>query len=217
MAKQRQIKIEQRGGLAAMQALEQRSDEDLERETRNRAAAMAILGSRAAERYDAPAARRYFQQALAAARPQERPQIRRMAEAALALAERRSDDLAAAAARLGQEAPSKRQLWLLRLAGLLIPPPGAGGWKRTRGVLLIILLLVLLGAVATGLVWLVSLPVPGSLDTASLIVLGIMVLVAALVGLVLFGRKRQRKAQAKRAEAAQQLRQPTNRASRRRG
>ncbi|MDX8150104.1 hypothetical protein SK069_00735 [Patulibacter brassicae] len=217
MAKQRQMKIEQRGGLAAMQALEQRSDEELERETRNRAAAMAILGSRAAERYDAPAARRFFQQALAAARPQERPQIRRMAEAALALAERRSNDLAAAAQRLGQEAPSRRQLFLLRLAGLLVPPPGSGGWRRARGVLLIILLLVLLGAVATGLVWLVSLPIPGSLDTASLIVLGIMVLVAALVGLVVFGRRRQRRAQAKRAEAAQQMRQPTNRASRRRG
>ncbi len=217
MAKQRQMKIEQRGGLAAMQALEQRSDDELERETRNRAAAMAILGSRAAERYDAVAARRYFQQALAAARPQERPQIRRMAEAALALAERRSNDLAAAAQRLGQEAPSRRQLFLLRLAGLLVPPPGSGGWRRARGVLLIILLLVLLGAVATGLVWLIALPIPGSLDTASLIVLGVMVLVAALVGLVVFGRRRQRRAQAKRAEAAQQMRQPTNRASRRRG
>ncbi|WP_320670929.1 hypothetical protein [Patulibacter defluvii] len=218
MAKQqqRQIRIEQRGALAAMQQLEQRSDDDLLRETRNRAAAMAILGSRAAERYDAVAARRYFQQALAAARPQERPQIRRMAEAALALAERRSGDLAAAAQRLGQEAPTGRQLFLLRLSGLLIPPPGTGGWRRARGVLLIILLLVLLGAIGTGLVALIALPF-GGLDTASTIVLGVLVLVAVLVGLVLWGRRRQRAAQEKRAAQAQQSREPTNRAARRRG
>ena len=55
--KQRQIRIEQSGGLAAMQALETRSDEELERETKHRAAAQAILGARAAERYDAAAAR----------------------------------------------------------------------------------------------------------------------------------------------------------------
>src|SRR6185436_7963808 len=83
--KQRQIRIEQRGGLAAMQQLESRSDEELERETKHRAAAQAILGARAADRYDAKTARAHFQKAIAAARPQERMQLRRMADVPLAL------------------------------------------------------------------------------------------------------------------------------------
>jgi hypothetical protein len=218
MAKQqqRQIRIEQRGALQAMQELERRSDEDLLRETRNRSAARAILGSRAAERYDGATARKYFQESLAAARPQERPQIRRMAEASLALADRRSGDLRAAAERLGQEAPSSRQLFLLRLSGLLVPSPGASPWLRVRGILLIILIVVVLLAVASGLVALISLPF-GGLALDATLVLGLLVLVVALVGLVLFGRRRQRRAQAARAEQAEQQRQPTNRAARRRG
>src|SRR6266567_4208180 len=102
MAKPRQIRIEQRSALAAMQSLEQKSDEQLEAETKYRAAAQAILGARAAERYDAKAARAHFQRALAAARPQERMQLRRMADASLALAERRPDDLKQAVERLGK-------------------------------------------------------------------------------------------------------------------
>ena len=87
---QRTMRIEQRSQLAAMQQLEGRSDEELEAETRYKAAAQAILGARAAERYDAKAARAHFQRAMAAARPQERMQLRRMADASLALAERRA-------------------------------------------------------------------------------------------------------------------------------
>src|SRR3979411_1772842 len=105
--KQRQIRIEQRGGLAAMQELESRSDDELERETRNRAAARAIPGARAADRYDAESARQYFKQAIAAARPQERMQLRRMADASLALAERRAGDLKDAVATLSEEAPGR--------------------------------------------------------------------------------------------------------------
>src|SRR3712207_8289421 len=41
-------------------------------ETRFRSAAQAILGARAAERYDAVRAREHFRAAIAAARPQER-------------------------------------------------------------------------------------------------------------------------------------------------
>src|SRR3979411_2657369 len=119
--KQRQIRIEQRGGLAAMQDLESRSDEELERETRNRAAARAILGAPAPAPYDAQAARGYFKQAIAAARPQERMQLRRMADASLALAERRAGDLKDAVERLGQEAPSGRQMFAPRAVGLLVP------------------------------------------------------------------------------------------------
>src|SRR6204780_2947569 len=98
---QRTVRMEQRSQLAAMQQLETRSDEELEAETRFKAAAQAILGARAAERYDAKAARAHFQRALAAARPQERLQIRRMADASLALAERRADDL-----KKGTEGPA---------------------------------------------------------------------------------------------------------------
>ena len=64
--KQRQIKIEQKGALAAMQRLEGRSDEELEAETRFRAAAQAILGARAAERMDAKRSREHFKAAIAA-------------------------------------------------------------------------------------------------------------------------------------------------------
>src|SRR3954471_19485416 len=113
--KPRQIKIEQRSALAAMQALETKTDEELANETRFKSAAQAILGARAAERYDAKAARAHFQQAIAAARPQERMQLRRMADASLALAERRAGDLKVAVERLGQDAPSNRQLLALRL------------------------------------------------------------------------------------------------------
>ena len=49
-----------------MQQLESKSDEELEAETRYKSAAQAILGYRAAERYDAKAARAHFQKALAA-------------------------------------------------------------------------------------------------------------------------------------------------------
>ena len=120
--KQRQIRIEQRGSIEAIQALEHRSDEELENETRHKAAALAILGARAAERFDADKARRYFQRAIAAARPQERMQLRRMADASLALAERRPGDLKEAVERLGQAPPSGRQMLALRAIGLLVPP-----------------------------------------------------------------------------------------------
>jgi hypothetical protein len=218
MAKQqqRQIRIEQRGALGAMQQLEQRSDADLLRETKNRSAARAILGSRAAERYDGAQARKYFQEAIASARPQERPQIRRMAEAALALADRRSGDLRAAAQRLGQEGPTGRQLFLLRLSGLLVPPASAGRWPRWRGILLILAILIGIIAIGTGLAALISLPF-GGLGLASDISLGVILLVVVIGGLIVFARRRQREAEAKRSEQAAAQREPVNRAMRRRG
>jgi hypothetical protein len=45
---QRAMRVEQRSQMAAMQQMESRSDEDLEAETRYKAAAQAILGARAA-------------------------------------------------------------------------------------------------------------------------------------------------------------------------
>src|SRR5215218_2244953 len=158
MAKQRQVKMEQKGALAAMQKLESRSDEELEAETRHRAAAQAILGARAAERMDAKRSREHFRAAIAAARPQERLQLRRMAEASLALAERRPADLKAAAEKLGQTPPSNRQLLALRFMGLVAPPPGAPLWLRARGILLIIFLVIALLALSWAIVQVISLP-----------------------------------------------------------
>src|ERR671931_2033307 len=159
--KPRQIRIEQRSALAAMQQLETRSDEELLAEQKYRAAAQAILGARAAERYDADASRDYFRRAIAASRPQERMQLRRMADASLALAERRPDDLKQAVERLGQAPPSNRQLLLLRAMGYLAPPASAPWYLKVRGFALILLLVVALLALGLGIVKLVALPFGG--------------------------------------------------------
>jgi len=193
--KARQIRMDQRTAMADMQALEQRSDEELEREQKYRSAALSILGARAAERYDADASRDYFRRAIAAARPQERMQIRRMADASIALAERRPDDLKAAVEKLGQEAPSSRQLWLLRIAGLLAPSPGASIWVRLRGIALIILLVVVLLAIGFGLVELIALPFGGT-STGIALILGALLILLILGVLALVGRRRQGKARA---------------------
>jgi uncharacterized integral membrane protein len=198
--KPRQIRIEQRGALAAMQALQDRSDEELQREQKFKAAALSILGARAAERYDADATRDYFRRAIAAARPQERMQLRRMADASIALAERRPDDLKQAVERLGQEPPSGRQLLLLRVMGFLAPPASAPWYLKARGFLLLALLVIALIAIGFGLVKLVALPFGGASTGLSLI-LGVVVIAAILGVLALVGRRRQARARAKaRAE-----------------
>jgi hypothetical protein len=191
--KQRQIKIEQRGAVEAIQALEQRTDEELEGETKFKSAAMSILGARAAERFDAAQARTYFQRAIAAARPQERMQIRRMADASLALAERRPGDLREAVQRLGQEPPTGRQMFALRAMGLLVPSASAGTLARVRGVLLIVALVAVLLALGLGVVELVSLPF-GGLGLAPGILLGLFLVVAALAVVALIGRRRRDRA-----------------------
>src|SRR6202163_4844289 len=191
--KQRQVRIEQRGGLEAIEALQQRSDEELEGETKYKSAALAILGARAAERFDAEKARRYFQRAIAAARPQERMQLRRMADASLALAERRAGDLKDAVERLGQAPPSGRQMLALRAMGLLVPPAAAGIPARMRGALLILVLIIVLLAVGLGLVELVSLPF-GGLGLAPAILLGLFVVIAALGVAAAIGRRRRDRA-----------------------
>lgn len=196
---QRAIRIEQKSQLAAMQQMESRSDEELEAETRFRAAAQAILGARAAERYDAKKARQHFQKALAAARPQERLQLRRMADASLALAERRAGDLKVAAERLGVEAPTGRQLFGLKLVGILVPPASAGALARIRGIVLIILLIAAILALGFGIVSGIAAAAGGmSLDLR--IFWGLALVVVALVALFFYGRRKQKAAQAKRAE-----------------
>jgi hypothetical protein len=196
--KQRQIKIEQRGAQQAIQALEQRTDEELEAEVKYKAAAYSILGGRAAERFDAEKARAYFQRAIAAARPQERMQIRRMADASLALAERRPDALKDAVQRLGQDAPSRRQMFALRAMGLLVPPASAGMLARLRGILLILVLIVVLLALGLGVVELVALPF-GGLGLAPGVLLGLFVVAAAIAIVAMIGRRRRDRAKAARA------------------
>jgi len=193
--KQRQIRMEQRGGLEAIQALEQRSDEELESETKYKSAALAILGARASERFDAEEARAYFQRAIAAARPQERMQLRRMADASLALAERRAGDLKEAVERLGQTPPSGRQMFALRAMGLLIPPGSAGILARVRGILLIVVLIVVLIALGLGIVELISLPF-GGLSIAAGVLLGFFLVAAVLAVIATIGKRRRSRAQA---------------------
>jgi hypothetical protein len=199
--KQRQIRVEQRGALEAIQALEQRSDEELEAETKYKSAALAILGARASERFDAEKARGYFQRAIAAARPQERMQLRRMADASLALAERRAGDLKDAVERLGQTPPSRRQILALRAMGLLMPPSSAGILARLRGILLIILLVIVLLALGLGIVELISLPF-GGIGLAPGLLLGFFLVIAVLSVLALVGRRRRDRAKQAAGQSA---------------
>jgi hypothetical protein len=198
VAKQKQVRMQmQVGALAAIPQLEQRTDEQLISESKHRVAAKAILGARAAERYDVKAARAYFNEALAGCHPQERPALRQMMKASMALAERRPDELKEAMEKLGQDAPSSRQLLLLRLMGLVAPPASAGILARVRGILLLILIVIVLLAVGYGLVELVALPF-GGIGTGSAVFFGFLVVLLVLGVLVLLGRRRQSRARAAR-------------------
>jgi len=193
------MRVEQRSQLAAIQQLESRSDDELEAETKYKAAAQAILGARAAERYDAKAARTHFQRALAAARPQERMQLRRMADASLALAERRADDLKRATERLGVESPSTRQLRGLQLLGLVAPPASAGTLARVRGITLAIMLILAVLAIAFGIVYGIAQPLGGlSVDVS--VFYGLVLVLVVFGVLAYLGRRRQKRAQAERAQ-----------------
>jgi len=196
--KPRQVRIESRSALAAMQQLESRSDEELEKETRFKAAAQAILGTRAAEKMDAKRAREHFRAAIAAARPQERLQLRRMAEASLALAERRAGDLKVATEKLGGTPPTNRQLLMLRVMGVIAPPPSAGLPRRIGGVLLVILAIILVIVLGFGIIKLIAIPFGGIGNTAWF--WGFLLVVVVLGVLAFIGRRRQRTARAKAAE-----------------
>ena len=196
--KPRQVRIESKSAMAAMQQLETRSDEELEKETRFKAAAQAILGTRAAEKMDAERARAHFRSAIAAARPQERLQLRRMAEASLALAERRAGDLKTATEKLGGTPPTNRQLLMLRIMGVIAPPTSAGLPRRILGILLVVLFLVVVMVVAFGIVKLVALPFGGVGATAWFYAFLLLVVVFGV--LFFFGRRRQAAARAKASE-----------------
>ncbi len=196
---QRTMRIEQRSQLAAIQQLESRSDEELEAETKYKAAAQAILGARAAERYDAKAARGHFQRAIAAARPQERMQLRRMADASLALAERRPDDLKRATERLGVEGPTSRQLRGLWIMGLIAPPKSAGTVARVRGIVLLIVLIIAVLALGFGIVYGIG-QAAGGLSVDLAIFYGVLLVLVVLGGLAYWGRRKQKRLQAERSE-----------------
>jgi uncharacterized membrane protein len=192
--------MEQKGALAAMQKLESRSDEELEAETRYRAAAQAILGARAAERMDANRARTHFRAAIAASRPQERLQLRRMAEASLALAERRAGDLKVAAEKLGQTPPSNRQLLALRVMGVIAPPASAGILRRIAGILILIVAIIAAILLGWAIVKLVALPF-GGIGSGVAFFWGFMLLAIVLAVLVVLGRRRSKRARERAAEA----------------
>jgi hypothetical protein len=193
--RQRQVRQQMTSSISSMQDLEQRSDEELANETRHRAAAQALLGARAAQRYDAPKAKEHFRRAIAAARPQERMQIRRMADASIALAERRPDALKSSLAKLGQEAPSNRQLLMLRVLGLVAPPASAGTVARVRGILIVVLFILAVFLVAFGIVSLVLWPI-ADVSAGPRIFYAFLLVAAVFGGLFVNGRRRQRKAAA---------------------
>jgi hypothetical protein len=196
---QRMIRIEQRGQMEAIQQLESRSDEELEAETRYKAVAQAILGSRAAERQDAKKARAHFQRALAAARPQERMYIRRQAEAALAFAERRADDYKEAVERLGGDVPTGWSMFGFRLLGLVAPPPSAGALARLRGIILAIALLAVIIAVGFGIMYGIG-TAAGGISVAFAVFWGFVLMACVLAVMAYIGRRRQKKARAARSE-----------------
>jgi hypothetical protein len=122
-----------------------------------------------------------------------------MADASLALAERRADDLKRATERLGVETPSNRQLRGLKFMGLVAPPASAGALARVRGVVIVIALIVAILLLGFGIVNLVALPFGGlSLDLG--IFYGLVLVLIVMGGLVYYGRRRQRRALADRAE-----------------
>src|SRR3954468_10322961 len=145
------------GTLGAIQQLEDRTDEQLLSESKHRAAARAILGARAAEKYDAKQARTYFNEAPAGGNPRERPQLRQLMKASLAQAERKPDELKEAMEKLGQTPPSNRQLLVAGRMGAIPPPGDAPRRQRVGGFLLLLLIVFVLPALGFGLAELVAL------------------------------------------------------------
>jgi hypothetical protein len=200
VAKQRQQRMQyQVGSLGAIQQLEDRTDEQLRSESKHRAAARAILGARAAEKYDVKQARAYFNEALAACNPRERPALRQLMKASLAQAERKPEELKEAMEKLGQEPPTSRQLFVLRLMGLIAPPQNASRLMRARGFLLLLVLVLVLLAIGFGIAKLVALPF-GGVGSLGAILLGVVIVLVVMGVLTLIGRRRQSRARDKARE-----------------
>jgi uncharacterized membrane protein len=128
-----------------------------------------------------------------------------MAEASLALAERRAGDLKVAAEKLGQTPPSNRQLFVLQLMGYIVPPPGSSIARRVGGVLLLIAIIVGLLAIGWGIVMLVSLPF-GGLGSGVSVFWGFLLVAVSIAVFAVYGRRRQKRARTKAAaQRADQL------------
>jgi hypothetical protein len=125
--------------------------------------------------------------------------IRRQAEAALAFAERRADDYAEAVGRLGGDVPTGWSMFGLRLLGLVAPPASAGAVARLRGVFLAVALLVLILAVGFGIIYGIG-SAAGGISIAFAAFWGFVLMACALAVTAYIGRKRQKKARARRAE-----------------
>jgi membrane protease YdiL (CAAX protease family) len=83
--------------------------------------------------------------------------------------------------------------------GLIAPPASAGMLARIRGILVALVLVILILLIAFGIVNLIALPFGGiSVDLG--IFYGFVVVLIALGVLVWFGRRRQKRAKADRAE-----------------
>jgi hypothetical protein len=126
-------------------------------------------------------------------------QLRRMAEASLALAERRAGDLKVAAEKLGQTPPSGRQLLALRAMGVIAPPASAGIPRRIGGILILILAVVLAILLGWAIVQLIALPF-GGIGTGVSFFWGFLLVCVVLGVLIVFGRRRQKRARERAAE-----------------
>jgi hypothetical protein len=136
---------------------------------------------------------------MAAARPQERMYIRRQAEAALAFAERRADDYAEAVGRMGGEVPTRWSLFGLRLLGLIAPPASAGILARIRGILLAIALVLLILGVGFGIMYGIG-TAAGGISIGFALFWGFILMLVVLAVVSYVGRRRQKRARAKRSE-----------------
>jgi hypothetical protein len=84
------------------------------------------------------------------------------------------------------------------MMGLIAPPPSAGMVARVRGIALLIVIVIVLLAVGFGIAKLAALPF-GGVGTAGAVLIGLLIVVAALAALAFFGRRRQERAKAARA------------------
>jgi hypothetical protein len=82
--------------------------------------------------------------------------------------------------------------------GLVAPPPGSSIFLRVRGIAIVLGLVIALMAIGLGIVELIALPF-GGIGLGGGILLGVILVIAVLGALALFGRRRQRKAAAARA------------------
>ncbi|MBV9682119.1 MAG: hypothetical protein JO046_10025 [Solirubrobacterales bacterium] len=122
-----------------------------------------------------------------------------MADASLALAERRADDLKRATERLGVEAPTTRQLRSLQFLGLIAPPASAGALARIRGILIAIALVVAVLALGFGIVYGIG-SAAGGISIQLAIFYGFLLVLIVLGVVAVLGRRRQKRAKAERAE-----------------